>query len=131
MTVVVAWLMSLVLPGRTDDDRDMPGFYRRLAVPDGRLSSASARTRGRTVFVMNCAICHGERGDGLGARREGLLAPPRDFTNPQWRASTSPQRVVFAIREGRASTSMPSWPTLTDDEVWDLTAYVLSLGERR
>jgi mono/diheme cytochrome c family protein len=39
--------------------------------------------------------------------------------------------VFFAIREGGAQTSMPSWPTLTDDEVWDVTAYVLSLGERR
>ena len=123
--------MSLVLPGCGDADGDLPREYRRMTVPDDRLSAASARERGRALFLANCAICHGERGDGLGLRREGLVGRPRDFTNAMWRASTSPRRVVFAVREGRAQTSMPSWPTLTDDEVWDVTAFVLSLGERR
>jgi mono/diheme cytochrome c family protein len=123
--------MSLGLPGCSDAGRDLPREYRQLAVPDERLAAASARERGRTVFLMNCAICHGERGEGLGIRREGLVGRPRDFTSSAWRTSTSPQRVVFAIREGVAQTSMPAWPTLSDDEVWDVTAYVLSLGERR
>jgi mono/diheme cytochrome c family protein len=123
--------MSLALPGSSDDDGELPSGYRRLAVQPDRLASPVARDRGRSVFLMNCAICHGERGDGRGARREGLVAPARDFTNAVWRASTTPRHVVYAIREGRTRTSMPAWPTLTDDQVWDLTAYVLSLGEPR
>jgi mono/diheme cytochrome c family protein len=123
--------MSVALLGCGDADRDLPREYRRMPVRDERLSDERARQRGRTVFSVNCALCHGERGDGLGPRREGLVGQPRDFTNPMWRASTSPRRVVFAIREGRPQTSMPAWPTLSDDEVWDVTAFVLSLGERR
>jgi mono/diheme cytochrome c family protein len=123
--------MSLVLPGCGDADRDLPREYRRMTVRHDRLSAASARERGRALFLANCTICHGERGDGFGLRREGLVGQPRDFTNAMWRASTSPRRVGFAIREGRAPTSMPSWPTLTDDEVWDVTALVLSFGEPR
>jgi mono/diheme cytochrome c family protein len=119
------------LPGCADADRDLPREYRRLAVPEDRLEAKDARERGRRVFDVNCAICHGERGDGLGLRREGLVGRPRDFTTTAWRASISPRRVVFAIREGLPQTSMPAWPTLADDEVWDVTAYVLSLGERR
>jgi mono/diheme cytochrome c family protein len=38
--------------------------------------------------------------------------------------------VYFAIREGLAGTSMPAWDSLSDEEAWDVTAYVLSLGER-
>ena len=123
--------MSLALLGCSDADRDLPREYRRLPVRDDRLSVEVVRERGRVVFLMNCAICHGERGDGVGTRREGLVGHPRDFTNAMWRASTSPRRVFFAIREGRPQTSMPAWPALTDDEVWDVTAFVLSLGERR
>jgi mono/diheme cytochrome c family protein len=126
-----ALLMSLVWPGCSDADRDLPREYRRLPVREDRLAAEDARARGRRVFLMSCAICHGERGDGMGIRREGLVGRPRDFTSSAWRTSTSPRRVVFAVREGVAQTSMPSWPTLTDDEVWDVTAYVLSLGERR
>ena len=102
-----------------------------MSVREDRLADAGARERGRMVFLMNCALCHGERGDGLGVRREGLVGRPRDFTSSAWRTRTSPQHVIFAIREGVSQTSMPSWPTLSDDEVWDVTAYVLSLGERR
>jgi mono/diheme cytochrome c family protein len=122
--------MSLGLPGCADGDRDLPAPYRGIVVREDLLASPAARDRGRSVFLMNCALCHGERGDGLGPRREGLVGHPRDFTSVAWRASTSARRVVFAIREGRPQGSMPAWPTLTDEQVWDVTAFVLSLGER-
>jgi high-affinity iron transporter len=79
--------------------------------------------------MKHCALCHGERGTGDGVRREGLTQPPRNFADPAWRRSTSPRRVFFAIREGVRGTAMPAWPALTEQETWDLTAYVLSLGD--
>ena len=126
-----ALLMSLVSPACADADRDLPRPYRRLEVPATHLASSEARRRGRAMFVESCALCHGERGDGHGIRREGLTRPPRDFTDPAWRQSTSPRRVFFAIREGIKGTAMPPWRNLSDQDVWDLTAYVLSLGEAR
>jgi mono/diheme cytochrome c family protein len=54
---------------------------------------------------------------------------PRDFTNAEWRRSTSPRRVFFAIREGLSGTPMPEWKSLSEQDAWDMTAYVLSLGE--
>jgi mono/diheme cytochrome c family protein len=123
--------MWLAWPGCADGDRALPAEYRRLVVPQALLDSAEVRTRGRSLFLANCAICHGERGDGNGQRREGLVGRPRDFNDAMWRGATSPRRVFFAIREGRQGTSMPSWPTLSDDDAWSVTAFVLSLGEPR
>jgi mono/diheme cytochrome c family protein len=123
--------MSLTLAACTDADRDLPRAYRRLEVPETLLSSAAARMRGRALFVEHCALCHGERGDGHGARTEGLTRAPRDFTNRDWRQSVSPRRVFFAIREGLAGTPMPQWKSLSEQDAWDMTAYVLSLGEHQ
>jgi mono/diheme cytochrome c family protein len=123
--------MWLVLPGCADVDRDLPRDYRRVEVPSMLLASPDARARGRRLFSETCALCHGERGDGRGVRREGLTRLPRDFTDPRWRASTSPRHVFFAIREGLEGTPMPSWKALSERDAWDLTAYVLSLGEQR
>ena len=95
------------------------------------LTSAEARARGRRLFLEHCALCHGERGDGHGERSEGLTEPPRDFTNPAWQQATSPRHVFFAIREGLAGTPMPQWKSLSEQDAWDMTAYVLSLGERK
>ena len=123
-------LMWLALPGCSSPDRDLPRPYRTLDVPEALLVSAGARIRGGQLFREHCALCHGERGDGRGVRREGLTQPPRDFTNPVWRRSTSPRRVFFAIREGLSGTPMPSWKSLSEQDAWNMTAYVLSLGER-
>ena len=124
-------LMWLVLPGCADVDRDLPRQYRRLEVPRAGLASVEARMRGSRLFHGNCALCHGERGDGRGVRREGLTRPPRDFTNPSWRQSTSPRHVFYAIREGLAGTPMPNWKALSEQDAWDMTAYVLTLSDQR
>lgn len=123
--------MWLVSPGCADSDRDLPRAYRRLAVPDAQLSSAEAKRHGEKLFLEYCAICHGERGDGHGIRREGLTRLPRDLTDTAWQRSTSPRRVFYAIREGLPSTPMPSWKALSEQDAWDMTAYVLSLGDRQ
>jgi len=83
------------------------------------------------VYQENCALCHGERGDGRGVRREGLSAPARDFTDPNWRNSTTPLQVYVTVTDGKPSTSMPSWKALSEQQRWDVTAYVLSLSGMR
>jgi high-affinity iron transporter len=96
-----------------------------------RLASVEARARGRRLFLDHCALCHGERADGRGARQAGFDRPPRDFTDPMWREAATPEAVYAAIRRGVAGTAMPAWPILDEGQVWDLVAYVLSVSEPR
>ncbi len=122
--------MSLVYSACRARDGDLPPAYRNLAVPAGQLQSTQARERGRALFLEHCALCHGDRGDGRGVRRQGLSSPPRDFTDPAWREQTSPRHVFSVIREGSPGTAMPAWKVLDDRQTWDLTAYLLAVGER-
>lgn len=119
--------ISLTFTACRSSDSRLPPEYRRIQVPRARLDSPEARSRGRTLFEENCALCHGERGDGDGLRSAGLTRPPTDFTNPAWRQSTTPRRIFFAVREGLRGTPMPSWKWLGEDAAWDLAAFVLSL----
>jgi mono/diheme cytochrome c family protein len=123
-------MMLLGCSGCRDADRDLPPDYRRLAVPQALLASEAARARGRALYLEHCALCHGERADGRGVRREGLAQPPADFTSPAWRRRTSPRRAYFVIREGVRGTPMPSWKALDEAQTWDLVAYVLSTSEQ-
>ncbi len=108
----------------------MPRAYRSVAVPAARLADPVVRERGRGLFARHCALCHGERGDGRGERRSDLSSPPRDFTDPGWQSRTSTLRIFHAVREGVPGTSMPSWAALSEEESWDLVAYVRSLAIR-
>jgi mono/diheme cytochrome c family protein len=96
---------------------------------DARVESAPAQRDGRQLFLSHCALCHGERGDGQGARASAFATPPRDFTNSAWQHSTSARRVYRAIRDGVPGTPMPSWRALGDDALVDLAAYVTSIRE--
>jgi high-affinity iron transporter len=123
-----ALTISLTFTVCRGPDSDLPEAYRRIAVPAARLRSPEARARGRALFAANCALCHGERGDGHGQRASGFVTRPADFTDPHWRRQATPRRVFFAVRKGVRGTAMPSWEWLSEDETWDLVAHVLALG---
>ena len=99
-----------------------------VVVPEARLASAAARVRGRELFLTHCALCHGERGNGVG-RRRNLSSRPQDLTDLSWRERVSPTEVYQVIRHGRRGTAMAGWKFLDEEETWDLVAYVLSLAE--
>jgi mono/diheme cytochrome c family protein len=98
---------------------------------DTRVESPTARQAGAALFRQHCALCHGERGNGHGDRSASFAVPPRDFTNPAWRRSTSPARVFRAVRDGLPGTPMPGWRFLGEEPLVDLTACVLSFGASR
>jgi putative heme-binding domain-containing protein len=75
--------------------------------------------RGGQVFRGQCARCHGPKGEGgLGA----ILAQPR------LRHAADDQSLFKVIRDGIKGTEMPPGLTLTSREIWQLAAYIRSLG---
>lgn len=81
-------------------------------------------TLGSAVFAQNCAMCHGDQGQGrAGAKLSRAFASIRpDLT------------VRNTIATGIAGTAMPAWlmgngGPLTAEEVDNVTAYVLTLPQ--
>ena len=82
-------------------------------------AAAADLKRGERLFLGQCGRCHGPKGEGgLGA----MLAQPRLSHAPDDPA------LFKLIRDGIPGTEMPSGPTLTSREIWQLAAYVRSLG---
>ena len=97
---------------------------------------------GERLFAQNCAACHGERGRGDGVFSDGLatagpastqamaatsmsMQRPANFTDPARLLSASPALLQGKILRGGMGTGMPSWgPILTEDQTWDLVAYL-------
>lgn len=84
--------------------------------------------RGKVVFerkaTPSCASCHGAAGDGSGA--PGLAPPPANFHDLARLGSRSDADLFNAITNGREGTSMPGFKSLSDQDKWDLIAYIRS-----
>ncbi len=94
------------------------------------LASPQAQEAGRVIFVANCAICHGVNGDGRGQRRDGFNSTPANLRLPPWSDAAAAERAFLAIRNGVPGTDMPPWPTLSEQEIWHLVAYITSLKSK-
>jgi high-affinity iron transporter len=95
------------------------------------LASPEAQQAGSVIFAANCAICHGIGADGYGQRREGMSPPPANLTVPPWSQTATAGRTFVTIRNGVRQTAMPAWPMLSDQQIWQLIAYITSLGSAR
>ena len=100
-------------------------------VPVDRLVGAAVRARGEQVYREKCALCHGENGDGRGARSMGLDRKPASFTDPIWSRPDGAARAYHAITHGVPGTAMPAWgAVVTPDDRWALVAFITSVSTR-
>ncbi len=103
----------------------------QLSAQGPDLGSDAQRESGKTLYLKNCAQCHGDKGDGEGYATPHLFPKPRNFTSGKFKVRTTPngalpthQDLVNIIRRGMPYTSMPAWPTLSDSEVSDLAYFI-------
>lgn len=81
--------------------------------------------RGKTLFVRNCAGCHGPEGGGDGYR---LLGPdPANLTSPS-ASRKSDVELLKTIHNGKPN--MPAWKgNLSESQGRDVLAYVRTLAK--
>ena len=82
-------------------------------------------TRGLSLFLRNCAGCHGMNG-------RGGIAP--EIGNSVFQQAATDDFIVRTIRNGRAATAMPGFqrpeaPALNDQDIADVLAYLRTLRE--
>lgn len=78
-------------------------------------------------FSLYCSVCHGDRGDGASHAQQGLVPPPRDFTDPAFGNTVSRERLVAAITNGVPGTAMIAWQTeLSETQIGELADFILN-----
>ena len=61
------------------------------------------------LYRENCAVCHGDNGDGQTRARFGLDPKPRDFTDPEVAEEMTRKRMIASVTYGRKGTAMVAW----------------------
>ncbi len=85
---------------------------------------------GAQLFALHCASCHGKTGKGNGILAESLEPAPTNFHQEDKANGLSPFQAYNTIRLGVEGTGMRAFDELSDDEIWDLAFYAISLPQR-
>ena len=125
LAALAAWCLAFLIASSSAG----PAGSARAQGPD--LGTDAQRESGKKLYLKFCSQCHGDNGDGEGYATPHLNPKPRNFTTGKYKIRTTPtgalptqQDLVNIIRRGMPYTSMPAWPSLSDQEVSDL-AYFL------
>ena len=82
----------------------------------------------KTIYISNCAPCHGDRGKGDGPAATALNPKPADHSSAAVQ-SESDGSLFWKISEGR--NAMPGYKkTLTDKQRWELVYYIRTLSKK-
>ncbi len=106
-------------------------YIRRAAVhSDSKApaNDAAEISAGEGLFSMGCASCHGN--DGRSPTNIGKSMYPRcpDLGSPEVQRLSNPE-LFWVIKNGVRFSGMPGFGnTLSDDQIWQATYYVKSLG---
>ena len=72
------------------------------------------RTAAQEQFDTFCITCHGKSGKGDGAAAATLDPKPRNWTDKEWQASVTDERIRNVIRDGGISiTAIPLHATFS------------------
>ncbi|MEI7687367.1 MAG: c-type cytochrome [Planctomycetota bacterium] len=93
--------------------------------------TANLSERGRLLFQVNCASCHGPEGHGDGSASAELRPPPRDFAARPWRFPVTRESIRRVTLEGVPGAAMPaSKAVLTSDDVEAVVEFVYQLANK-
>lgn len=97
------------------------GYPRPAPLPEGREPD---RIRGKDLYAQNCAICHGEDGQGQFAGEKAVFPPVWGDGSYNWGAGISR---IFTLA-GFIKYNMPlgAAPLISDEDAWDIAAFVNS-----
>ena len=117
---------------KTIDLRTRPGpateIPRDLSAP-----GSESVTRGRAVYLKQCATCHGASGKGDGVQEQkdesGVPIRPRDFTRGVFKGGREREQLYARIMLGVPGTPMPASSNLKPEELGDLINYIQSLSD--
>jgi mono/diheme cytochrome c family protein len=130
LLVLFAALLSACNYTLAEDVTPPPGYIPPTPAPTlGPLFPVNApnTASGAAIYAEKCAACHGETGMGDGPQGIQLGVTVTAYGLPDIARTVSPAQYYAVVTQGRMDRFMPPFTSLTDQQRWDVTAYVLSL----
>ena len=124
--------LLLLSPGSHGQDESVEEIVEILKAKVDRLTSRAELERGRKIYLLACAPCHGVQGDGKGPAAIDFDPEPRNFRRGAYKFRTTvsgalplDSDIVRTVREGVPGTEMPRWKNvLSEHDIHAVVQYI-------
>lgn len=95
-------------------------------------STPASREKAKKVYEMDCALCHGDNGNGKTDLATSMNVTVDDWSDPKSLATKSDQELFDLIRKGKGD-KMPAEDAsrAKNEEVWALVAYIRGFSKNQ
>lgn len=98
------------------------------AKPNPIKPSPESLAKGKKMYVIDCEMCHGDKGDAKGDMASDIKNVT-DFTNPDSLKDRTDGELFYIIRHGKGNMP-PEGDRAKDDEIWNLVNYVRAFAKK-
>lgn len=89
-----------------------------------------SQARAKTIYGMDCAMCHGEKGNGKGELVADMQLKMKDLTKPETLQGTPDGELFYTIKNGDDKVKMPAEGSRAKDaEIWNLILLMRSFSK--
>jgi cytochrome c5 len=94
-------------------------------------TSPEQLAKAKKVYNLDCALCHGETGDGKTDIAKDMQLTLDDWTDPKTLATQSDAALIDIIRKGKGKMPPEDTGRATNDEVKGLVLYIRKLASNQ
>ena len=114
-------------PAAATAQADVPADAKAMVNPVKATPASLAQAK--KLYGYDCAICHGEKGDGKGEIAADQKPPLKDWTDPAALKDTTDGELFYYIKNGKG-TMTGEGDRLKPDDTWNMVIYVRSFAKK-
>jgi mono/diheme cytochrome c family protein len=99
------------------------------AAGTAKTAAADAQAKAKKVYSVDCAMCHGDNGDGKTDLATAMQIQLEDWTNPATLANKTDQDLFTIIRNGKDKMPPEAAGRADDNEVKNIIAYIRKMSQ--
>lgn len=93
-------------------------------------ATEKSQARAKEIYAVDCALCHGDSGNGKTDLAQAMQVTLDDWTDPKALANRPDAELFNAIRNGKGKMPAEAEGRAKDTEVWNLILYIRGMAKQ-
>lgn len=120
---------ALAVAGGSQDAAPVPASAAsHTGAPNPIKPTADSQAKAKALYAIDCAMCHGDNGNGQTDLAKSMSLASVDFTDPKTLAGKADGDLFDIIRNGKDKMPPEAAGRAHDEMVWNLIIYIRKLA---